>query len=249
MVTLFFQGCKKYTEQDMDQYNCDQIRKVRISIPKTSYHVGDSIVMKMSLVPPISLVSWNRGTNLSQNGDDTTLTIYPCTKDDDGWWYLNVSFPGCAVMNDSVYISVLNNPVNPACTTQENVAIFSSIPDISFTSTTWGLDPDLNARVLQGASLGDQYMKIYFNTFWNSREPEDGAYNIYSISDFYSTNDEYSVYMVSGYSGLFFTAGSGKLYVTHVNKKLKVTFCSATFTATEGYNVYTTSATGSIVAP
>jgi hypothetical protein len=132
MITLFFYGCKK----DIDQDNCDQIRNVRISIPKTSYHVGDSIVMKMSLVPPISLVSWNRGNDLSQNGDDTTLTIYPCTKDDDGWWYLNVSFPGCAVLNDSVYISVLNNPVNPACTTQENVAIFSSIPDISFTSTT-----------------------------------------------------------------------------------------------------------------
>jgi hypothetical protein len=245
MATVFFHGCKK----DIDQDNCEQIQKVRISIPKTSYHVGDSIVMKMSLVPPISLVSWNRGIYSNQNWDDTTLTIYPCTKEDDGWWYLNVSYPGCAVMNDSAYISVLNNPVNPVCTTQDNVAIFSAIPDISFTSTSWGLDPDLNARVLQGATPGDQYIKIYFNSYWNSREPEDGAYNTYSISDFYSTNDLYSVYMVSGYSGLFFTAGPGKLYVTHENQKLKVTFCSASLTATDGYNVYTTSATGSVVAP
>ena len=245
IVSLFFQGCKKNIDQD----NCGQIQKVRISVSKTNYHIGDSIVLKMSLIPPISLVSWNRGIYSNQNWDDTTLVIHHCTKDDDGWWYLNVSFPGCPTMNDSVYISVLNNPVSPACSTNDNVVIFSSIPNISFTSTSWGLDPDLNARVLQVATPGDQYIKIYFNSYWNSREPEDGAYNTYSISDFYSTDDKYSVYMVSGYSGLFFTASPGKLYVTHENQKLKLTVCSLPLTATDWYNVYTTSATGSVVAP
>lgn len=244
-VVLFFQSCKKNGDED----NCEQIQKVRISTSKTSYYTGDTIILKMTLIPPISLITWGRGQTSNQTWNDETVVIYRCTKNDQGWYYLNVSYPGCPSANDSVYISVENNPAAPTCTTSDNVAIFSSIPNINFTSTTWGPDPNMGARLLRGISSGDQDMNIYFNPYWNSIEPEDGAYNIYNISDFYSTDDKYSVYMVSGYSGILFTASPGKLYVTHENQKLKVTFCSVSFTAVDGFNTFSTSATGSVIAP
>jgi hypothetical protein len=244
---MLFWGCNK---KNNSEDNCSQIQKCKILVSKTSYIVGDTILLKTNLIPPISLFSWGRGENSNQTWGDPTVTIYPCSKNDEGWYYLNVSYPDCASMNDSIYITVTNNPVAPACTTGENVAIFSSIPNINFTTTTWGLDPDYNTRVLHGeTSASEQDLNIYFNPYWNTVEPEDGAYNIYNQLDYYNSDDKYAVYINSNYDDMLFQASPGKVYVTHENQKLKVTFCSTSLNGDDGSESFTTTVTGSITAP
>jgi len=216
---------------------------------KTEYYVGESIVLKTNIVPPVVLYSWSHDQT-AQRWDDPTVTINPCTKNDEGWYYMAVSNPDCTSMIDSVYILVINNPATPDCSPANNIVSFSSIPNISFNQTSWGFNTDYNCPLLHGEpATGDQDLNIYFNPYWASHEPEDGAYGIYNILDFDEADNKYGVYVVSRYSGIDFEATQGKVYVSHVNNKLKVTFCSIALIGNDGSGSLNTTATGAITAP
>ena len=237
-------GCSKNEDED----NCAQIQKVGIVARKTSVYLGDTIWLQTNIIPPISLYNWSRGSNSNLTWSDPQVFIYPCTKNDEGWYFLNVSYPDCAFKNDSIYITVLNQPVIPPCSPANNEVSFSALSDLSFNATTYSVDPSFNCKLLSGNSSGNPPFNIYFNAYWNSKEPEDGAYNIENQLDF-GGSDPYSVYMNTNNSDILFEANPGKVYVTHENGKLKVSFCSITMSGNLGGPSFTTSATGAIVAP
>ena len=230
---------------------CDQIMKTRISMDKTEFthHRGESIVLKTNIVPSVVIYRWSHDQT-AQYWDDPTVTINPCTKNDEGWYYVSVSNPDCTSMIDSIYISVINSPASPDCSPSNNTVSFTSIPNISFNRTNWDYDGDFNAKLLHGEpASGDQSLNIYFNPYWTTHELEDGAYNIYNILDYDEADNKYGVYMVSRYSGIDFESTGGKVYVSHVNNKLKVTFCSVTFNGYNGNTSFTTEGTSAITAP
>src|SRR5258706_6614138 len=102
---LFFGGCKK-SEAKLEAENCEQIQQVKITGAKTPpYYVGDTISLATNLVP-LSLFRWSQTNKPNDISNGATVFINSCTKDDEGWYYLNVSYPECAYHNDSVYISV-----------------------------------------------------------------------------------------------------------------------------------------------
>ena len=243
-ILIGFWGCKK--NEDVD--NCSQIQKVEIVAAKTNVYTGDTIWLQTNIIPPISLYNWSRGPNSNLTWTDPQVFIYPCSKRDEGWYYLNVSYPECAYKNDSIFIAVLNQPVTPPCSPADNTVSLSSLSDLSFGSTSYGLDPSFNCKLLSGNGGGYPVFNIYLNAFWNNREPEDGAYNIRNQLDF-NESDPYSVYMNTSYSGVLFQANPGKVYVTHVNGKLTVSFCSITMSGNLGGPSFSTSGTGAIVAP
>ncbi|GGH75290.1 hypothetical protein HNQ91_004628 [Filimonas zeae] len=88
---------------------------------------------------------------------------------------------------------------------------------------------------------------IYFHYFWNGQEPEDGEYSMEQVT--YSGSDVYTAAVSSLFEGINYSAGSGKLYVKHVNGKLQVAFCSLSLSGSNGSFSGTTTAQGKITAP
>jgi hypothetical protein len=246
---FFSTSCKKAGKNNSDADNCAAIQKVDITNAKTSYYVGDSVYLVASPLAPIALYTWFRDINSNTISGDGFLVIYPCTKGDEGWYYLNISYPDCAYKNDSVYVAIHNPPATAPCSPAANTVSFSSIPNINVSSTTFGLDADFNCKKLY-ADYGGGYpdFSIYFEFYWNDKEPEDGAYDISNTITF-DDNNPYSVFISSLYSSVYFQADPGKVYVSHVNGKLQVTFCNITLSGDLGSAPYTTTATGNLDAP
>jgi len=238
-------GCKK---ANTDGDNCAQIQQVKIIGAKSSYDVGDTIELSTSIVP-LALYTWYTPADPNPSSSSNTISIFPCSKFDQGWYYLNISYPDCASHNDSVYLPVINKPTTAPCNPTNNTVSFSAIPNISFSSITWAWDPNSNCRSLYGY-YADGYpdFDIYFNFYWDTIEPEDGAYSISNTISF-DDNNPYSVFIASTYSSVYFEAGPGTVYVSHVNGKLRVTFCNLSLSGDLGGPSYTTTATGQLTAP
>jgi len=243
LVSLLY-SCKKD-----EASNCAAIQQVKIVVDKDSFLVGDQIKLKINQQPTTAYYNWVHGNNINSISNTESVTIDYADKKDEGWYYLNVSNPNCASHDDSVYISVRNKPATAPCTSTNNTVTFSSIPDISPATVTWAYDNSWNRRTITAkGGYGYPSFNIYFNTFWDTKEPEDGEYTITGMGE----TDEYPVYTVylsSIYSSVFFDAGSGKVYVSHVNGKLRVTFCSIPMSGSLGGPSFTTTATGMLTAP
>lgn len=247
VIVLWNTSCKKtgYNAED----NCNTIQQVSIAGAKDLYYEGDTIDLKASVQPDIALFQWFR-PGMNTLSTTTKLFIYPCTKSDQGWYYLHVSYEDCSSAKvDSVYISVQHNPADPPCTVENNTVSFSSIPSINLNSVSWGIDGSYNKKTLSGYyAFGYPDINIYFHNYWKSHEPEDGEYGLGSLLSL-DDEDPYVVYITSKYEGLLFQANSGSIFVSHVNGKLRVTFCDINFSGSNGSNSYQTTATGALTAP
>jgi len=232
----------------MDQ-NCIKIQQVKIVAEKTSFIVGDKIHLGINEQPDIALFIWTHGTNPNAISGDLDVDIDYAEKSDEGWYYLNVSYSDCETHLDSIYISVKNDPVTAPCSPTNNTVTFSSIPDISPATVDWSYNTIWNRRVLAAdGAYGYPDFNIYFNTYWDTTEPEDGKY---SVTPMQATDEypPYTVYISSLYSGVFFEAVSGEVYVSHMNGKLLVTFCDVSLSNTNGGSPSTTTASGMLTAP
>jgi len=247
LFIFFVNGCKKSGSDEGN--NCEQIPKVKITGARTTtYYVGDTIQLGTNITP-LGLYSWTTTNSLNAISNSDGVFIPSCTKYDEGWYYLAVSYPDCASHFDSVHITVTNKAVTAPCSPSNNTISFSSIPSVSFGSCNWGTDPTTGLKDLSAnTSYGYPTFDIYFNPYWNNKEPEDGAYNI-SPTITFDQNDLYTVYMSSIYSSTYFEPGQGKAYVSHAGGKLQVTFCSLSFSGSLGGPSLTTTASGMLTAP
>lgn len=249
-LTALLFGCQKEGEQDPElAQNCEKIKNVKITTEKTSYTVGDEIHLTVNEMPDIALYTWTHTNSLNSISSDETVDIIYAEKSHEGWYYLHVSYPECESHLDSIYITVKNKVTTAPCTPANNTVTFSSIPDINPATVSWSYNTTWNRRVLSASgSFGYPDFNIYFNTHWDTTEPEDGEYTITGMSE---TNQypPYTVYISSLYSGIFFQAGSGKVYVSHVNGKLRVTFCSVSMSGSNGGPSFTATAAGMLTAP
>jgi hypothetical protein len=244
VILSLLAGCKKNKSEN----NCELIPKVTITGAKSAYFVGDTIQLGTNITP-LGLYSWKTTNSLNEISSTDGVLIPSCTKYDEGWYYLSVSYPGCVSHIDSVHISVTNKAVAAPCAPSNNTVSFSSIPSISFGSCNWIIDPSWGVRDLSANQpYGYPDFNIYFNPYWNNKEPEDGPYNI-SPTITFGQNDLYTVFISSTYSGVYFQAGQGKVYVSHAGGKIRVTFCSIPLSGSLGGPSYTTTATGMLTAP
>src|SRR5262245_5462408 len=95
MTVLLF-SCQKASENDSDSDldpNCAKIKNVKIIAEKDSVTVGDEIHLQINEMPDIALYIWTRGGDPTMISNDETLDIYYAEKGDEGWYYLNVSYP------------------------------------------------------------------------------------------------------------------------------------------------------------
>lgn len=228
--------------------NCAEITSLKITGAKTVYYPGDTISLTTTTTP-YAFYSWQQDSLPTILSKQPNMIIYPCTKYNEGWYYVTVSDPMYATHIDSVYIRVINKPAVAPCSPGNNMVAFSAIPDIRFGSASWAINPTWNCMNLKGyRALNYPDINIYFNPYWNTREPEDGAYDV-SDTPGLPGNDVYNVYIASAYSGMHFAADPGKVYVSHANGKLQVSFCNLPMTGKFNGAFYTMTATGKLTAP
>jgi hypothetical protein len=243
LLLLYITGCKK--EPD----NCEEIRNIKIAAIKDTFFVGEDIDLGPVELATVALYIWWHGENPNAiNSSDPYVHISSCSKADEGWYYLSVSHPDCSSIVDSVYVTVINKPAQAPCSPAVNSANFSSMPNVNFGSVVYERDPSYNRKSIKGrAAFGYPDIAIYFNNYWDNKEPEDGEYTLEgfpALSDF----KPYTAYLSSRYSDILFS-GSGKLYVSHINGKLQVQFCDINLLGEYGGIAFRSTATGALKAP
>lgn len=246
-LTSILAGCVK--EEDLTEENCRLIENVAITGAKEMYYVGDPIELGINEQPNIALYKWTHNNSNELSGT-TELYIGYCEKSDEGWYYLNVSYEDCATVKvDSVYITIQQPPVDVPCTMESNKIYFSNLSDIDPAKVTWSKDQVYQKKKLAASSQsGSPDFNVYFNVYWNDKEPEDGEYGVGNAGSLGSF-DPYTLYITSLQSNILFTASSGSAYVTHENGKLKVTICSMVLKGSNGSSSFSSNVEGSIIAP
>lgn len=229
---------------------CERMQTVKIVTDKTSYFVGDTIQLNVS-DEVNGFYSWRH--SVMPNDISLGVGYYTsyATKTQQGWYYLTISNPDCNLtVHDSIYLEVLNKPADAPCDPENNKASFSAIPDISFANATYEIDYTWNRRVIRGyQSFGYPDINVYFHPYWLDKEPEDGEYTVSTGGMAFGSENVYEVFITSLYNSIFFQPRGGKAYVTHVNGKLRVTFCDVELSGSIGGPVYVTSVTGKLTAP
>jgi hypothetical protein len=151
-----------------------------------------------------------------------------------GWYYCTKSNSNCnTVLHDSVFIDVKLKQETPPCTLTNNYVSCSNIPSVTLTSITEGFDPTFNGTAVYGSgSFGYPSFRILFNSYNGNTEPIDGTYNTTSTLAFDVTQEYNDVSVSFLYSNIFFHCRPDqKLYVTHVNGKIQVSFCNMIFSS------------------
>ncbi len=243
-------GCKKTgsSSHSSASDNCAQIQKIKITGSKGHYTVGDTIKLATNVVAD-GYYTWTIPSSLNSIAGDPTMMINSCTKYDEGWYYLTVSNPGCDSHTDSLQITVTNKVVAAPCSPADDEVTFSLLPDLNFSSTTWQLDPSWGVKNLSAnAYAGPEDFNIYFNPFWNTKEPEDGEYEITNTISFDNAG-VYTVFIASTYSSIYFQSYQGSVFISHVNGKIRATFCSVSLSGDNGGPSYQTTANGQLTGP
>lgn len=241
---LLLNGCTKSSDTLIEEY-CNQLKSVKIVTEKTSYYVGEPIQLNVSLEVD-GFYYWRHSQMPNDISNDADYYTDYATKTNQGWYYLTISNSDCETLHDSIYIEVLNKPADAPCDPANNTASFSSIPDIAFTDATYAIDYTWNRKYIGGyQSFGYPDINLYFHPYWLDKEPEDGEYTIATGGMAFGSENVYEVFITSLYSSIFFQPrNGGKAYVTHVNGKLRVTFCNIELSGSLGGPVYTTTVTG-----
>ncbi|TDX02319.1 hypothetical protein [Dinghuibacter silviterrae] len=147
-----------------------------------------------------------------------------------GWYYCTASEVDCPAVTDSVYIRVKYAQGTPSCSlTNNQVTSTTGIPDFSAVTVTKTYDLSYNAIVLHAfQAVGAPEYDFVFNSYNGNTEPQDGIYYTTSIPSFEPDQDADVINMACNFDGFYyFQSNPGqKVYVSHVNGKLRISFCS-----------------------
>lgn len=147
-----------------------------------------------------------------------------------GWYYCTASQEGCEGVRDSVYIRVRNAQGSPSCSLVDNqITSTFGLPDMKSATVKKAFSNSFHAMtVTVDQGYGYPYYQFVFNTYNGNSEPQDGIYHTTDFYVFDQRDDADLIYMSCKYS--LYNFGSNELgqnvYVSHVNGKLRIAFCS-----------------------
>ncbi len=154
----------------------------------------------------------------------------------EGWYHVEVTHASCKTVKDSVYVDVHLRQGTPDCKLTNNEIDFDgTVAKVSPVGITYIGEGIAGFLIEVGGSYFD--MNMFFSDYWVDHELEDGIY--------YTTNgtlpkeeDQVSIRVVT--RNLSFSADANHpVYISHVNGKVRVSFCIPV-TDTHGYAIKTT---------
>lgn len=146
---------------------------------------------------------------------------------------------------DSVYVDINLTQGSPPCSVSNNTCTFNNMGNDSYSSIQKLYDPTTQFLTLQGR--GTNTLDINFHHYWKSREPEDGIYETINVPSFGIGGNYNKVFISTIKSNVHFASQENqKVYVSHVNGKLQVRFCSISMGGYNGIS-FTTVASGNLI--
>lgn len=228
---VLFAACKK---SSADNGGC--FAGIKLTPTDSVPHAGDTVSIYANV--PKLLYQWSGPDNYTSNGftDANFITIQGIQIHQTGWYYCGASVPGCNPHSDSVYIRVQYQQGKPPCSlTDGTISNTAGIPDFAGASVAKYYDGGVTVSAYGGIGYPEYY--FVFNSYNGNTEPQDGIYYTTSIPAFDPLQDADVVNMNVVDDFYYFTSDDGqKIYVSHVNGKLRISFCGIRADDSSGAN-------------
>jgi hypothetical protein len=240
-TVLLLSSCEKKTD-------CPNSMRLTVSNPTPT--VGESFEITAPALDGNGYFTWTGPGNFSGTIGNK-LTISNAKYAGRGWYYCAKTVTDCnKTLRDSIFVDVKLKQNAPPCSPTNNLITFSSIPNLTVTSVTYGIDPTYNGMALMGSGAFGypSSFRVLFNSYNGVFDPPDGVYNTTSVPVFDVTQDFEDVSVSFIYNSNYFHSQPGqKIYVSHVGGKVSVKMCSLIFSQVG--SGLTTQCTGQITRP
>jgi len=218
-------SCRKTTVSWDGDPGC--VSEIKLTPSDSIPFGGDTIYIYAN--HPGLLYNWSGPNNQQYGvlGNDNYITIDNIKINQSGWYSCGASVPGCNPHSDSVYIRVQYPQGKPACTLTNNlITNTAGLPDVNATYVRKGYDAaEGSIKVSVGGGYGYPEYYFTFNSYNGNVEPKDGVYYTKSIDVFDGQDDANAIAMSATYFYDFNSEDNQKIYVSHVNGKLRIAFC------------------------
>lgn len=207
--------------------------EMKLTIDNVAPTIGSTFTITAPKETTNSTYQWSGPRNTNGNISNT-LTFNDVKYSNRGWYYCTKSNTGCGkTLRDSIYVDVKLKQETPVCTSTNNYVSSSNLTNPTFATVTQGIDPTFNGMSLfTSPSQGFSYFRVLFNSYFGNFEPVDGVYTTTDRLGFDVTQEYNDVSVSFLWSGIFYHCQPNqKLYVSHLNGKLQVTFCSMIFSS------------------
>ena len=205
---------------------------MKITVDKATPTVGETFVITAPKDSENDIYTWSGPALYNYSPSNSpVLTVSNCKYSNRGWYYCSKGNNACKTLIDSVFVDIKLKQETPACNLTNNYVSCSNVPSVTLTSVTMRLDPSYNGMAMVGSGAnGYPGFTVLFNSYNGNFEPVDGVY-ITSDRQAFNLTQEYNAVSVSfQYSYFYFHCRPDqKLYVSHVNGKIQVSFCAMIF--------------------
>lgn len=181
---------------------------------------------------------WSGPGGVSYQTTDNSMSIPDIRIFQSGWYYCTVTLDGCKTFTDSIYIRVRYAQGTPSCSlTNNQILSTAGVPDFNAALVLKSYSLSWSAIMIEASDLGSMEYNFIFNSLNGNTEPQDGVYYTTNIPVFDSDQDADALCMTLTYGMYYFTSYPGqKVYVSHVNGKLRISFCSVRAGDSSGVN-------------
>lgn len=249
-LSLVFNACTPGGGSDEDALNqtCDALALLNAQ-SFTPVTKGGEINLSADYLEG-AFYHWSGPNNFDANGRTPTVTS-SAYYNHRGLYYVTISRDGCPDRVDDVYVDVKFPQGTPSCALINNRATFSgavSLGTQNFGFMTFGAaQVGDNYQVVANSSNGD--MSMYMSPYWKTHDFEDGIY--YTTTDPSPDYSDFDKIFISDVNGSIYWAceANKPVYVSHVGGKVRISFCSISFSGSTGGPSYTTIISAQLTQP
>jgi hypothetical protein len=201
---------------------------LKITASDSTPVVGSNVTIRTNQDGPPFGWSGPGNYSLPANGGQDSITINQIEILQSGWYYCTGSEPGCNnSIFDSVYIDVQYQQGSPSCSlTNDQISNTAGLPTFTGGTITKSFSGSYNATVLTVSDNVVEY-DFVFNSNLGDTEPKDGIYYTTNMAFFDPSLDADVMNVNINYFPYYLLSdNSQQIYVSHVNGKMRLSFCS-----------------------
>ncbi len=196
--------------------------------------VGQKLELTASQGVENDVYYWD-GPGLHEITNSNKITIDEIKLSQSGTYYVSRNSGECNnTLHDSIVIDVKLLQETPPCSLTNNRADCSNIPDVNFTSVYQTFNTSFNGVSLEGYGPSGYpgTFVVLFNSYNGNVEPKDGTYNTTNGSVFSILNEPNDISVSFIYASNYYHCHPNqKVYITHLNGKLRASLCNMTFSS------------------
>jgi len=202
---------------------------LKITASDSTPVVGSDVTIRTDKTGPDYQWSGPGNFFLTANSGQDSETIHQIMIYQSGWYYCEGIQTNCSsTVADSVYLDVKYQQGTPSCSlANQQITNTGGLPDFS-AATVFKSYGGYGAIQLDADDGVTDYLFVFNPNNFNT-EPKDGVY--YTTNDLLFSNgeDADAIDLTINYYPYYLTSDPGqKVFVSHVNGKLRISFCSLT---------------------